>query len=195
MNNAWQTIASRENNPLDPIVITVGSIHGGTKHNIISDEVKMQLTVRTYKSDVRDRVLAAIDRIAKGIATVGGVPPERAPIVNVLKDQFTPATYNNPELTKRLVATWKKVLGNENVEIVDATMGGEDFSEYSLPDHSIPAVDFHIGAVDPAKIADYKQAGKELPSLHSSKFAPVPEPTIRTGIVAMTAAVLELMKR
>jgi hippurate hydrolase len=195
MINAWQTIASRENNPLDPIVVTVGSIHGGTKHNIISDEVKMQLTVRTYKSDVRDRVLAAIDRIAKGIATVGGVPPERAPIVNVLKDQFTPATYNNPELTKRLVATWKKVLGNENVETVDATMGGEDFSEYSLPDHSVPAVDFHIGAVDPAKIADYKQAGKELPSLHSSKFAPVPEATIRIGIVAMTAAVLELMKR
>ena len=193
--NAWQTIASRENNPVDPIVITVGSIHGGTKNNIIGDEVKMQLTVRTYKSDVRDRVLAAIDRIAKGIATVGGVPPERAPIVNVLKDQFTPATYNNPELTKRLVAIWKKVLGNENVEIVDATMGGEDFSEFSLPDHSIPAVDFHIGAVDPAKITDYKQAGKELPTLHSSKFAPVPEPTIRTGVLAMTAAVLDLLKR
>jgi amidohydrolase len=195
MINAWQTIASRENNPLDPIVVTVGSIHGGTKHNIIGDEVKMQLTVRTYKSDVRDRVLAAIDRTAKGIATAGGVPPERAPIVNVLKDQFTPATYNNPELTKRLVAAWKKLLGNENVEIVDPTMGGEDFSEYSLPDHSIPAVDFHIGAVDPVKIDDYKRAGKELPSLHSSKFAPVPEPTIRTGIVAMTTAVLELMKK
>jgi amidohydrolase len=195
MINAWQTIASRENNPLDPIVVTVGSIHGGTKHNIIGDEVKMQLTLRTYKSDVRDRVLAAIDRIAKGIATAGGVPPERAPIVNVLKDQFTPATYNNPELTKRLVAAWKKLLGNENVEIVDATMGGEDFSEYSLPDHTIPAVDFHIGAVEPAKIAEYKQAGKELPSLHSSKFAPVPEPTIRVGIIGMTSAVLELMKK
>jgi amidohydrolase len=195
MINAWQTIASRENNPLDPIVVTVGSIHGGTKHNIIGDETKMQLTLRTYKSDVRDRVLAAIDRIAKGIATAGGVPPERAPIVNVLKDQFTPATYNNPELTKRLIAAWKKLLGNENVEIVDATMGGEDFSEYSLPDHSIPAVDFHIGAVEPAKIAEYKQEGKELPSLHSSKFAPVPEPTIRVGIIGMTSAVLELMKK
>jgi amidohydrolase len=176
MINAWQTIASRENNPLDPIVVTVGSIHGGTKHNIIGDETKMQLT-------------------AKGIATAGGVPPERAPIVNVLKDQFTPATYNNPELTKRLIAAWKKLLGNENVEIVDATMGGEDFSEYSLPDHSIPAVDFHIGAVEPAKIAEYKQEGKELPSLHSSKFAPVPEPTIRVGIIGMTSAVLELMKK
>jgi len=193
--NAWQTIASRENNPLDPIVITVGSIHGGTKHNIIPDEVKMQVTVRTYKSKVRERVLADIDRIAKGCAAAAGIPPDLAPIVSVSKDFVTPATYNNPELTKRLIAVWKKSLGDENVEIVDPTMGGEDFSEYSLPDHSIPAVDFHFGAVDPAKIAEYKQAGKELPTLHSSKFAPVPEPTIRLGIVAMTAAVLELMKK
>src|SRR5258708_6066664 len=195
MINDWQTIASRENNPLDPIVVTVGSIHGGTKHNIIPDEVKMQLTVRTYKAETRDRVLAAIEQIAKGCAMAAGIPPERAPIVTVSKDQFTPATYNNPELTKRLLAVWRKSLGDENVEIVDATMGGEDFSEYSLPDHSIPAVDFHIGAVDPVKIADSKKNGTMLPSLHSSKFAPVPEPTIRTGIIAMTAAVLELMKK
>src|SRR5436853_6024916 len=195
MINAWQTIASRENNPLDPIVVTVGSIHGGTKHNIIPDEVKMQLTVRTYKSDVRDRVLAAIDQIAKGVAAAAGVPPERAPIVKILQDQFTPATYNNPELTKRLVGVWKRVLGSENVEIVDPTMGGEDFSEYSLPDHSIPAVDFHIGAVDPEKIAQFKKEGKELPSLHSSKFAPAPEPTIKVGIIGMASAVLEVMKR
>jgi amidohydrolase len=195
MINAWQTIASRENNPLDPIVVTVGSIHGGTKHNIIPDEVKMQLTVRTYKADTRKRVLAAIDEIAKGCAMAAGIPPERAPIISLNREQFTSATYNNPDLTKRLIAVWKKSLGNENVEIVDATMGGEDFAEYSLPDHSIPAVDFHVGAVDPAKIAEYKQAGKELPTLHSSKFAPVPEPTIRTGIIAMTTAVLELMKK
>ena len=194
MINTWQTIASRENNPLDPIVVTVGSIHGGTKHNIIPDEVKMQLTVRTYKSEVRDRVLKAIDEIAQGIAKAGGVPADRAPIVTVEKDQLTPATYNNPELTKRLVAVWKKTLGDSNVEIVDPTMGGEDFSEYSLPDHSIPAVDFHIGAVAPEKIAQFKAEGKELPSLHSSKFAPVPEPTIKVGIVGMTSAVLDLMK-
>jgi hippurate hydrolase len=195
MINDWQTIASRENNPLDPIVVTVGSIHGGTKHNIIPDEVKMQLTVRTYKAETRDRVLAAIERIAKGIAAAGGVPPDRAPIVSASKDQFTPATYNNPELTKRLISVWKTSLGNDNIKIVDPTMGGEDFSEYSLPDHSIPAVDFHIGAVEPAKIAEYKQAGKELPTLHSSKFAPVPEPTIRVGIIGMASAVLELMKK
>src|SRR5437867_3447541 len=195
MINDWQTIASRENNPLDPIVVTVGSIHGGTKHNIIPDEVKMQLTVRTYKAEIRERVLAAIERIAKGIAAAGGIPAERVPIVSVSKDQFCPATYNNPELTKRLVAVWKKSLGNDNVKIVDPTMGGDDFSEYSLPDHSIPAVYFHFGAVEPAKIAEYKREGKELPTLHSSKFAPIPEPTIRVGIIGMTNAVLELMKK
>jgi hippurate hydrolase len=193
--NTWQTIVSRENNPLDPVVLTVGSIHGGTKHNVIPDEVKMQLTVRTYKSEVRERVLADIDRIAKGCAAAAGMPAELAPIVSVSKDPNTIAAYNNPELTKRLVAIWKKSLGDENVEIVDPTMGGDDFSEYSLPDHSIPAVYFHFGAVEPAKIAEYKRGGKELPTLHSSKFAPVPEPTIRTGVIGMTAAVLDLMKK
>jgi metal-dependent amidase/aminoacylase/carboxypeptidase family protein len=193
--NALQKITSRENNPIDPIVVTVGSIHGGTKHNIIPDEVKMQLTVRTYKSEVRDRVLAAIDRIAKGIASAAGIPPERAPIVDVLKDQIVSATYNNPDLTQRLVDVWKNQLRADKVEKTNSTMGFEDFSEYSLPDHSIPACDFWIGAVDPAKIAESKQTGKDLPGLHSSKFAPVPEPTIKTGIVGMTSAVLELMKK
>src|SRR5436189_2475148 len=197
MINQWQTIASRENNPIDPIVITVGSIHGGTKHNIIPDEVKMQLTVRTYKADVRERVLAAIERIAKGCATAAGLSANKMPTVTVERDPFAPAMYNNPELTKRLVAVWKKALGDPNVEMVDPTMGGEDFSEYSLlPDHSIPAVNFHVGAVDPAKIAESKKPGAApLPTLHSSRFAPVPEPTIRTGMVAMTAAVLDLMKK
>src|SRR6266576_5263971 len=197
MINAWQTIVSRENNPLDPIVVTVGSIHGGTKHNIIPDEVKMQLTVRTYKAEVRENVLAAIERIAKGCAAAAGLPSDKLPTMTVLRDQFTPATYNNPELTKRLVGVWKKTLGDQNVEASDPTMGGEDFSEYSLlPEHSIPAVDFHVGAVDPQKIAESKKPGAApLPSLHSSKFAPIPEPTIRMGIVAMTAAVLDLMKK
>ncbi|MEY2528156.1 MAG: hypothetical protein QOJ05_246 [Verrucomicrobiota bacterium] len=195
MITAWQTIASRENNPIDPIVITVGSIHGGTKHNIISDEVKMQLTVRTYKQEVRDRVLAAIERIAKGVATMGGIPADRAPIVSVEKDQYTPATYNNPELTKRVSAVMKTALGPDSIVAKDPTMGGEDFSEYSLPDHSIPAFMFNVGAVDPAKVAESKKSGTPLPSLHSSKFAPVPEPTIKTGMVGMVAAVLDLMKK
>src|SRR2546423_1946928 len=195
MITAWQTIVSRENNPIDPIVVTVGSIHGGTKHNIIPDEVKMQVTVRTYKADVRDQVLAAIDRIAKGIATTAGVPPDRAPLVQVERDQYTPATYNNPELTKRVSAVLKTSIGANNVLAKDPTMGGEDFSEYSMPDHSIPAFMFNVGAVDPAKAAESKKTGTPLPSLHSSKFAPVPDPTIRTGLIGMTSAVLDLMKK
>src|SRR6058998_3621586 len=115
MINSWQTIASRENNPLDPVVVTVGSIHGGTKHNIIPDEVKMQISVRTYKAEIRERVLAAIERIAKGCASAAGLPADKMPTANVLRDHFCPATYNNPELTKRLIAAWKKSLGNENV--------------------------------------------------------------------------------
>jgi hippurate hydrolase len=194
--NAWQTIASRETNPHDDVVVTVGSIHGGTKHNIISDEVKMQLTVRTYKKEVRDVVLAAIERIAKGCATAAGLPPDKMPEVKVLQNEFTPATYNNPELTKRVSAALKTAIGNDNVIPKDPTMGGEDFSEYSLPDHSIPAFMFNVGAVDPAKVAESKKPGAALlPSLHSSKFAPVPEPTIRTGIIGMTSAVIDLMKK
>ncbi len=193
--NMWQTIASRENNPVDPIVVTVGSIHGGTKHNIISDDVKMQLTVRTYKKEVRDRVLAAIERIAKGCAAAAGLPPDRMPDVHVRTDEFTPATYNNPELTKRATAALRTAIGNDNVVEKPPTMGGEDFSEYSLPDHSIPAFMFNVGAVDPAKVAESKRTGAPLPSLHSSKFAPVPEPTIRTGIIGMTSAVLDLMQK
>src|SRR5437868_11485047 len=129
MNNDYQNIINGENMPQDPYVVIVGSIHGGTKNNIIPDEAKMQLTVRTYKAETRERVLAAIDRIAKGCAMAAGVPPERAPIVTVSKNEFCPATYNNPELTKRLIPVWKSSLGDENVKIVDAVMGGEDFSE------------------------------------------------------------------
>src|SRR5262249_9440863 len=161
---ALQTIVSREDNPIDPAVVTVGSIQGGTKNNIIPDDVKMLLTVRTYKPQVRDHVLAAIERITKGCAMAAGIPPDRMPIVEVSKDQVAMAVYNNPDLCHRLAAVWKKQIGDSNVVAMDPTMGAEDFSEYSLPDHSIPAVDFWMGAVDPAKIAEYKKAGKELPS-------------------------------
>jgi amidohydrolase len=195
MINTWQTIASRQNNPLDPIVVTVGSIHGGLKHNIIPDDVKMQLTVRTYKAEVRERVLAAIAQIAKGCAVAGGFPPDRMPEVNVLKEEGVPSMYNNPDLTRRITTALKAAIGNDNVIPKDPTMGGEDFSEFSLADHSIPAFMYQVGAVDPARLADSKKNGTPLPSLHSSKFLPVAEPTIRTAIVGMTTAVLDLLKK
>jgi hippurate hydrolase len=194
MINAWQTIASRENNPVDPMVVTVGSIQGGTKRNIIPDDVKMQITVRTYKTEVREHVLAAIARIAKGCVATAGLPPDRVE-VNVFKDEAVMAMYNNPDLTKRISVALKAAIGNDNVIPKDPTMGGEDFSEFSLADHSIPAFMFNVGAVEPAKVAESKKTGMPLPSLHSSKFLPVAEPTIRTAIAGMTSAVLELMKK
>ncbi|MEW6735685.1 MAG: amidohydrolase [Acidobacteriota bacterium] len=192
---ALQTIVSRENSPLDPAVVTVGSIHGGTKHNIISDEVKLQLTVRTYREEVRQHVLAAIERIAKGVALAAGIPNELAPVVRVVESEFTPATYNNPELTQRLVKVWQKSLGPDNVVKTDPVMGGEDFGRFSLAGNQIPGCIFWLGAVDPEKIEQSRKNGSSLPSLHSSLFAPLPEPTIRTGVKAMTSAVLDLMKR
>ena len=191
---ALQTIVSRENSPLDPAVVTVGSIHGGAKSNIIPDEVKMLLTVRSYKEEVRKHILASIERITKNIAAAAGIPDDRAPIVKASETEMTPALYNDPQLTERVVKALQKTLGAENVEQIPPIMASEDFGRYSL-DHQIPSLLFNLGAIEPAKVAASKQSGKPLPSLHSSLFAPLPEATLRTGVKAMTAAVLELMKK
>jgi hippurate hydrolase len=189
---ALQTIVSRENSPLDPAVVTVGSIHGGTRYNIIPDEVNLQLTVRTYKEEVRKRVLASIERIVKGVATTAGIPEDRAPIVKVAEG--TGSTYNDPKLIERLLGAFKQALGEENVVQMPPMMASEDFGYFSL-DHSIPATIFWLGASDPVKVKASRESGVALPGLHSALFAPVPEPTLRTGVKAMTSAVLELMKK
>ena len=191
---ALQTIVSREDSPLDPVVVTVGSIHGGTKHNIIPDEVDLQLTVRAYKEEVRKRVLASIERITKGIAMAAGIPEDRAPIVKFSELQVTSATYNDPPLTERLATVFAKALGQDNVVKLPPVMMSEDFGYLSL-DQKIPATLFTLGAVDPAKVKRSKETGTSLPSLHSALFAPLPEPALRTGIKAMTSAVLDLMKK
>lgn len=189
-----QTIVSRENSPLDPAVITVGSIHGGTRYNIIPDEVNLQLTVRAYKEAVRQKLLAAIERVAKGVAMGAGFPAELAPIVKVSATEVTTATYNDPPLTERLAAVFVKTLGQENVVKTSPVMGSEDFGYFSM-DQKIPTMMFWLGAVDPLQVKRSKEGGAALPSLHSPLFAPVPEPTLRTGIKAMTSAVLELLKK
>lgn len=189
---ALQTIVSRENSPLDPAVVTVGSIHGGTRYNIIPDEVNLQLTVRTYKEEVRRRVLASIERIVKGVAATAGIPEDRAPIVKVAEG--TSSTYNEPQLIDRLVVAFKQALGDENVVKVAPIMASEDFGYFSL-DQKIPATIFWLGASEPAKVKQSRETGVALPGLHSALFAPVPEPTLRTGVKAMTSAVLELMKK
>ncbi len=189
-----QTIVSRENSPLDPAVITVGSIHGGTKHNIIPDEVNLQITVRAYREEARKKLLAGIERVARGTAIAAGIPAELAPIVS-FQNEYTPSMYNDPALTERLNAVFVKALGQDNVVKTDPIMASEDFAMYSLEGHKIPTMIFWVGAVDPAKVKQSKESGSALPSLHSALFAPVPEPTIRTGIKAMTSAVLDLMNK
>ena len=191
---ALQTIVSRENSPLDPAVVTVGSIQGGTRYNIIPDEVNLQLTVRAYKEEVRKKLLASIERITKGIAIAAGIPSDRAPIVKVSETEVTAATYNDPALTERLATAFTKGFGSDNVVKIPPVMGSEDFGYLSL-DQKIPLVMFSLGAVDPAKVKLSKENGTQLPSLHSALFAPLPEPTLRTGVKAMTLAVLELMKK
>ena len=151
---ALQTVVSRENDPTEPAVVTVGSIHGGATYNVIPDEVKLQLTVRTYDADVRTKVLAAIERIAKGIAQAAGVPKEREPIVDLHPENYLPATYSNPGLVRRIVPVFRSVLGAENVREMEPVGGAEDFALYSLEDRSVPIFQFWLGAVDPKKVAE-----------------------------------------
>jgi amidohydrolase len=186
---ALQTIVSREDSPLDPVVVTVGSIHGGTKRNIIPDEVQLLMTVRTYKPEVRKRVLASIERIARGIAMAAGVPEDRAPVFELLAGESVDSTYNDPPTTERIAAALTKGMGAANVIRIDPLMVSEDFGRFGV-DRKIPIVMLNVGAVDPAKIA----SGQRLPSLHSSGFAPLPDPTLRGAIKAMTLAVLELLR-
>jgi len=188
-----QTIASRQEDPRDPAVITVGDIHGGTKRNIIPDEVKMQLTLRAFSEKARETELSGIRRAANGVAIAAGVPDNLAPIVTVLDNESTPATYNDPALTMKVKAGIASALGVQNVSDDPSAMGSEDFGLFGLDSHKIPTVMFWLGAMDPAKFATAKAAGQELPGLHTSHFEPLPEPTLRTGIQAMTSAAIALL--
>jgi len=190
---ALQTIVSRENSPFDPAVVTVGSIQGGSKNNIIPDEVRLLLTVRTYKEELRQRILNSITRIARNTALAAGIPEKLAPTIEVT--EYVPATFCDPALTERVARVLEKAIGTGNVEKTSPVMGSEDFGNLGLEGNKIPIVFFWLGAVDPVKAAESKRTGERLPSLHSSLFAPLPEPTIRTGVKAMTSAVLDLMNR
>lgn len=190
---ALQTIVSREIKPIEPAVVTVGSIHGGSKHNIIPDAVHLQLTLRSYSDAVREQTIVAIKRITRGLALAAGIPDDRLPAVT-LQDEFTPAVYNDPDLTERLAAIFKTTLGPAKVFETEPVMGGEDFGRYGREEPKIPISIFWLGVVAPEKYNHSQQTGEPLPSLHSSQFAPLPEPTIKTGVKAMTAAALELLR-
>ncbi len=187
---ALQTIVSRQTLPTNPTVVTVGMINGGTQPNIIPDEVKLGLSVRFMNEATRKSILEDIQRIADGIAMVAGVPADRRPIVEVTVSRLGSVTYNDPALTARVRGTLVGALGTENVVDLEPVMVSEDFGKFGLDDRKIPTVLFWLGAVDPAKIA----SGQPLPSLHSSAYAPMAEPALRTGVTAMSDTAIALLQ-
>lgn len=183
-----QTIVSRENNPFDPAVITVGSIHGGSASNIIPDQVKLQITVRSLDPKVHARLLAAIARVANGEAQAANAP--KPPLIETKSN--TDSVYNDPDTTARMVAAARAALGDDRVVEMPAQMGGEDFSQFGLA--GIKAVLLHVGAVDAAKLEEARKTGVPVPSVHSPLWAPVPEPTIKAAMAAEVAILLDLMQ-
>lgn len=160
---ALQTIVSRETRPVDPAVVTVGSIQGGTKHNIIPDEVKLQLTLRSYSDRVREHTLEAVKRICRGEAIAAGIPEDRMPIVTSAEGEFTPATFNDPALTRRVRGALTAWLGDDNVKTIDAEMGGEDFGRYGRTAERVPICMFRLGAVAPQIFVESQRTGQSLP--------------------------------
>ena len=190
-----QTLVSREISPLDSAVVTVGSFHAGAKHNIISDEAKLQLTVRSYSDEVRDHLLDGIARIAKGEAIAAGMPDDKMPVVTVQKDEYTPATFNTPEFTEEMAAYLKTSFGNDRVVQMPPVMGGEDFSRFWREDKSIKSLIVWVGGVPQAEYDAAKKEGRTLPSLHSPFWAPDAPAVISTATEALTAMTMKLMAK
>jgi hippurate hydrolase len=186
-----QTIVSREIAPQEPAVVTVGSIHGGTKHNIIGEEVKLQLTLRSYTQEVREQTIAAIRRMTKGLAMAAGVPEDKMPIVEI-KNEYTPAAYNNPELANRAHGIMASVIGDENVKELKPVMGGEDFGRYGQVEPKIPSLIYWLGAANAKELKKATKAGKSMPSLHSPTFRPDAEAAIPVGVKTMTSTAIAL---
>lgn len=191
-----QTLVSREVDPQDAAVVTVGSIHGGAKHNIISDEVTMLLTVRSYADTTRKMLLDGIKRIARGEAIATGMPEDRMPEITIAENEFTPATYNTPELTAKVAALFKTRFGDTRLIATPPVMGGEDFSEFYRADKAnVESLIFWVGGVPQADIDAAKASGKTLPSLHSPYWAPDAEKVIATSSEALAAAAMDLMPK
>ena len=191
---ALQTIVSRELKPGTPAVVTVGSIHGGTKNNIISDAVKLELTLRSYDDAVTDHLVASIRRICAGTAQAAGVPESRMPVVTVNPD-FALTTVNDVALTRRIAATLTQWMGADGVRVTPPIMGSEDFSEFSRTVHHVPTCIWWVGATAPEKFAESARTGVPVPSNHSATFAPVPGPTLRAALTSTSAVLLDLLKK
>lgn len=190
-----QTLVSRENDPANPAVVTVGSFQAGAKHNIISDEAKLQLTVRSYTPEVRKLLLDGIRRIARGEAIAAGMPEDRMPVVTIRENEYTPSTFNTEALSNRALALFKPAFGEARVIKAPAVMGGEDFSRYWLADKSIQSLIFWVGGAPKAKWDEANGDASKLPSLHSPFWAPDAEAVISTATEALTLAALDVLKK
>lgn len=190
-----QTLASRESDPVDPVVVTVGSFHAGTKHNVIPDEAKLQLTVRSYSEETRKSLLDGIARIARGEAIAAGMPDDRMPVVKPA-ELYTPAVYNTPDFTEEVMDDLRQRFGSERVVKSPPSMGGEDFSRYRRadPDH-VRSLLLWVGGVPQVDWDAAQKGGKTLPSLHSPFWAPDAEKVIATAAEALTATTLRLLPR
>lgn len=191
---ALQTLVAREQDPQDPAVVTVGSFSAGTKHNIIPDEARLLITVRSYSDETRRRLLDGIARIARGEAIAAGVPEDRMPVMTVEKD-YTPATYNLPAFSEEMAALFRRHFGESAVVQAPAVMGGEDFGQYYRADNSIRSFIFWVGGVPADKWAAAKAGKASLPSLHSPFWAPDAEAVVSMGARALTLAALEVLGR
>lgn len=189
-----QTIVSREVDPQDAAVVTVGSFHGGTKHNIIGNEARLQLTVRSYSDTTRTMLLDSIARIARGEAIAAGVPDDHMPVINVDRNEFTPSTYNVPAFTNEMAAFLRTRFGDARVAQVPASMGGEDFSQYYRADNTIKSMIFWVGGTPQADWDAAQANHTTLPSLHSGTWAPDAERVIVTATEAMSTMAMEILK-
>ncbi|MYM30979.1 amidohydrolase [Duganella sp. CY15W] len=189
-----QTIVSREQDPRDPAVVTVGSIHGGTKRNVIPYEVKLELTTRSFSDKANQIIVDGVKRIARGVAISAGIPEDRMPIVTVVEKETLPSMHNNPALNARVKTALTSALGASNVFEDDAVMNSEDFGLFGLAGRQIPTVMFGLGIADPAELAAARAGGKPVPGAHTSRFKPVPEPGLRAGVKAMTAVATSLLQ-
>ncbi|MEJ0060099.1 MAG: amidohydrolase [Terricaulis sp.] len=187
-----QTLVSRETNPLDSAVVTVGSFHAGSKHNIIPDEARLQLTVRSFSAETRQRLIDGIRRIARGEAIAADIPEDRMPEVTV-KDEFTPVTINSEPLTQETSAAFRAYFGDARVRDVQPVMGGEDFGRYRLDGADIQSMLFWVGGVPQARWDEAQGDPTRLPSTHSPFWAPDAETTIPAAIAAMTVASLNVL--
>ncbi|HET6421111.1 MAG TPA: amidohydrolase [Geobacteraceae bacterium] len=188
-----QTIVSREIDPKETAVVTVGSIHGGSRSNIIPDEVALKINYRYFSPDVDLRIKSAIERIVNGVAVAAGVPRDRMPVLSV--EMTGPPIYSDPEISVRMGELFRGLLGEENAVKIDPISASDDFAQFGRVEPEIPLFYFWLGVSDPEKVAACAAEDAPLPGIHNPAFAPLPEPSIKTGVKAMTAVVMDMLRR